>query len=230
MIISPTLSEILNFDHFKVNYSCIWKFNAKAGINSAITISSNKLYLMTKTGYLITLNQATGKYIWSVKPQNIFDGNPKYSHPSIIYFDKVVTLNMTQESFQNFSKRVSYNSSLIYNNGSSILSKAGVVIGGVNLYDMSSGTLIWEKNIKSTRKSHPIVSKINNSHVILISSKVSNIYAIDPYKGTVIWKSLLDGGTLTTPVEYFRESKTISEFGITNFSHIVFVGIFYIYY
>jgi outer membrane protein assembly factor BamB len=185
---------------------------------------------MTKTGYLITLNQATGKYIWSVKPQNIFDGNPKYSHPSIIYFDKVVTLNMTQESFQNFSKRVSYNSSLIYNNGSSILSKAGVVIGGVNLYDMSSGTLIWEKNIKSTRKSHPIVSKINNSHVILISSKVSNIYAIDPYKGTVIWKSLLDGGTLTTPVEYFRESSTISEFGKTNFSHIVFVGIFYIYY
>ena len=229
MIISPNLSKNLNFDHFKVNYSCIWKFNAKAGINSAITITSNKLFVMTKTGYLIALNQSTGKYIWFVKPQNIFDGNPKYSHPSVIYFDKVVTLNMTQESFQNLSKRVSFNPSLIYNNGSSILSKAGVVIGGVNMYDMSSGTLIWEKNIKSTRKSHPIVSKINNSHVILVSSKVSIVYAFDPYNGTVIWKSLLDGGALTPPVEYFRESNTISEFGMTNFSHIIFVGIFDIY-
>lgn len=126
------------------------------------------------------------------------DPNPKYSNPVVVSF------NATDNQIVQLGKRSRSCTSI-------------VIIGGFQAFDASSGRLLWTQALTSTRKSSPVIARINRTEVIVSGSKASIVLAIDALSGKILWESVVDGGTVSTPAIHRHKNEDTS---------VVFVGKF----
>lgn len=75
----------------------------------------------------------------------------------------------------------------------------GVIIGGMYAFDCPTGQLLWSRRLESTTGSHPVVSSVNDTSVVFVSSKSSAVYAFAAPTGDILWKTVIDGGAVTKP-------------------------------
>lgn len=186
-------------------YQLKWKFSATVSICSTVVITPDNnlydieksyqyLYFMTRTGYVIALNRKSGSLLWSQETYGSVDGKPKSSNPSLVHYDVPIKINTTDSIKSNLMDK-----GVLIAKASNI-SRWAVIVGGVQAFDGATGTPLWSTPFISTRDHHPIVSKVNNTQILYIGSRVSSIFALDAIYGNLLWRTTIDGGSTTSPV------------------------------
>ena len=71
---------------------------------------------------------------------------------------------------------------------------------GIVLALTPEGKVVWRKKIENAAiLSSPSYARLNNRHLLFISSSNGNLYAISPENGAILWKAMLGYKTYATP-------------------------------
>ena len=187
-----------------------YKFKVGSGVSSSPAFALSHVFFVTKTGFLICIDNRRGRFVWKFKTKcNSLNCLSPSSSPVIILLVKQTGKNDAAINSNNITTAVGdenddadddNNDKHDDNEGGMLQQQTRpiVCIGGVYCLDAYSGSLIFYTPLDNTLTSSPV--GMSNDTLLVIGSTNATVYCMETSTGLPFWTATLSGGAVTGAV------------------------------